>query len=252
VKLNRRYFSALVAAACLLSMPVASASLPLNLNSQPQAKCPAVRAHCIDTVTVGEKLSITANVTGGDPNVTPTYNWTVSAGTIESGQGTSIIEVSTKELSDGGYITATVDVGGFDRACSTSQSCTATVIKKVEARKLDEYGVIKPEEENKRLDAFMIELQNDPTAQGFIFAYGGRAGRADDAEKAAAKAENYLVSKRGLDAFRLLIIDGGLREQLTVELWIVPSGADMPEPTPTVKPGDTKPTRPKKSGSKKS
>lgn len=237
-----------------MSLPVASASLHLSARQplQPQSKCPAVRVHCIDTVTVGEKLSITANVTGGDPNVTPTYNWTVSAGTIESGQGTPNIEVNTAELSDGGYITATVDVGGFDRACSTSQSCTSTVIKKVEARKLDEYGAIKTEEENNRLDAFMIELQNDPTSQGYIIAYGGRASRAGDAQKSATRAKNYLVSKRGLDASRLLIIDGGLREQLTMELWIVPAGAEMPVPTPTVKPSDTKPTRPKRSGSKKS
>lgn len=243
----------LVAIACLAGLPVASASFHLPIQqSQSKPNCPTVKVVCIDAVSVGEQLKITAMVTGGDPNVTPTYNWTVSAGTIESGQGTSSIDVSTAELTESGFITATVDIGGFDRECNTAESCTSNVIKKAEARKLDEYGALEAKDENERLDNFVIELQNDPTTQGYIIAYGGRTSRATDVQKAADKAKNYMVSKRNADPSRLATVNGGLREQPATELWIVPFGAEPPVPTPTVKPGEAKPTKPKSSGNKKS
>lgn len=202
--------------------------------------CPVTQVTCPDMVYINDKLQISADVRGGDSNVTPTYNWSVSSGSIESGQGTPNIVVSTKELSDGESVTATVEVGGYDRACGYGQiaaSCTSFVMKKAEARKVDEYGKLTPKEENERLDKFTIELQMDPTSQSYIIAYGGRTSRAGDAQKAANKAKDYLVNKRGLDPGRIVTVDGGYREQSAIELWLVPSRAPLPKPTPTVKRG---------------
>jgi hypothetical protein len=42
---------------------------------------------------------------------------------------------------------------------------------------------------------------------------------------------------------RLFSIDGGYREQPTVELWIVPGSATPPVATPTVDPKDMKPAQ---------
>ena len=239
-----------------------SASAGFNVSAQqrqqPQSKCPTTKVTCPDSVYKGERLMFTANVQGGDSQVTPTYNWTVSAGTIESGQGTPTIDVNISEAAPDSSVTATVDVGGFDRECgygSTASSCTTMVMKKAEARKLDEYGTLKPKDENARLDNFVIEIQNDPTAQGYIIAYGGRASRAGVAQKAAARAKDYIVSKRGLDPNQVVSVDGGNREQPVIELWIVPSGAQPPMPVPTIKPGAAKPAspaKPKKARGKKS
>ena len=44
-----------------------------------------------------------------------------------AGQGTSGITVSTEGLAPSSTVTATVDVGGYDRSCSTSASCTTTI-----------------------------------------------------------------------------------------------------------------------------
>jgi hypothetical protein len=209
---------------------------------------------CPDSVNVDKKLMFTTEVRGGDKNVLPTFNWTVSAGSISSGQGTSTIEVDLTEVPGDSTVTATVDVGGFDRECgygSTTSSCTTTVAKKVEARKLDEYGKLNPKDEEARLDNFLNELNLDPTAQAHIVAYGGRTSRAGDSQNAANKAKDYLVKKRGLDPGRVVYVDGGYREQPTLELWIVPYGAQPPQPTPTVKPGGTKPSSPKPSSTTK-
>jgi hypothetical protein len=77
----------------------------------------------------------------------------------------------------------------------------------------------------------------DPTAQAYIIAYGGRASRAGDAQKAVDKAKGYLGAKCCMDRNRIVTVDGGLREVLTVELWIVPSRAQLPKPTPSIKRG---------------
>src|ERR1043165_7822746 len=106
----------------------------------PPIACPTVRVTCQDTAKPGDNITFTANVNGGDPAVTPTFNWTVSAGTISSGQGTSSITVSTTGLAGGTTVTATVDVGGYDRSCSVSSSCTTSLVQPAVARKIDEYG----------------------------------------------------------------------------------------------------------------
>lgn len=68
-------------------------------------------------------FDVVAMVTGGDPAVTPTYNWTISAGVIESGQGTPKITINPEGAS---FTTATVEVGGFDRDCATAASFSVT------------------------------------------------------------------------------------------------------------------------------
>ncbi|MCA1635019.1 MAG: hypothetical protein LC802_15350 [Acidobacteria bacterium] len=205
--------------------------------------CPTVSVSCPDTGTVGTPVTFTANVSGGDSNVTPTYNWTVSAGTISSGQGTSSITVDTTGVAGGSTITATVDVGGYDRSCSTSNSCTVNFPRIDVSRKYDEYGNIRFNDEKARLDNYAIELQNNPGAQGYIIAYGGRVGRAGEAQRRADRARDYLVNQRGISADRIVTVDGGYREELTVQLWIVPQGATPPTAEPSVDPSEVRTTR---------
>ncbi|HKS42896.1 MAG TPA: Ig-like domain-containing protein [Blastocatellia bacterium] len=219
--------------------------LPLNEKAgdvNAQAKCPTVRTSCPDSVKVGEDLTFTVNVSGGDNNVTPTYNWAISAGTISSGQGTSTIIVETKEAG-GMTITATVDVGGYDRSCSTASSCTASVLKK--AVKVAEYGKVKPAEEKAILDKFAAELESDSSAQGYIISYETPKGPKMEAFKASDNAIQYLIKQRNIAAGRFLPATGGYREQVAIELWLVPSGADMPQATPTIDPSKVKPTKEK-------
>jgi hypothetical protein len=244
---DRRFFMPLAVVAILLFSAI------FNVTAQQRrANCPVVKLSCPDTVYVGEKLTFTADVQGGDKNVTPTYNWTVSASLIESGQGTATIEVNTSDVTSDTTVTATVDVGGFDRECSTSASCTASIMKKAEPRKFDEYGKLMSKDEAARLDNFVIELSMDPTAEGYIISYGGRASRAGDAQKAADKQKDYMVKQRGVDGNRVTTVNGGFREQPTIELWVVPSGAEPPKAMPTIKPNDAKPATPKTGKGKKS
>jgi hypothetical protein len=93
------------------------------------------------------------------------------------------------------------------------------------AVKFDEYGNIKFNDEKARLDNYAIQLQNQPASQGYILAYGACAG---EAQTRADRAKDYLVNTRGMDASRLVTVDGGCRSELAVELWVVPTGATPP------------------------
>jgi hypothetical protein len=184
--------------------------------------CPTVSVSCPSDVDQGSPITYTASVSG-DMNVT--YNWSVSAGTISGGQGTSSITVDTANLG-GQTVTATVELGGLDPSCSRTASCTTGIRAPVPpAVKFDEYGNIKFNDEKARLDNYAIQLQNQPGSQGYILAYGSCAG---EAQARADRAKDYLVNTRGIDAGRLVTIDGGCRSDLTVELWIVPTGATAP------------------------
>ena len=88
------------------------------------------------------------------------------------------------------------------------------------------------------MDNYAIELQNDPTATGQIICYGGRKGRTGEAQRRCDRAKDYLVNTRGISADRIQTVDGGYKEDLTVELWIVPSGATAPQASPTVDPSE--------------
>jgi hypothetical protein len=207
----------------------------------PEQQCPVVRVSCPDNVEEGGEPTYTADVSGGDPNVTPTFNWTVSAGSISSGQGTSTINVETAGAG-GQTITATVDVGGYPRECSTSDSCTISVTKKAApAVKFGEYTTPDLSANKAQLDEWVAALRQDPAAQGYLIAYGGRASRPEDAQKAADNATDYTMNVRKMDGARTLSGVGGYREQPTVELWIAPPGGAPPMATPTVDPKDVKP-----------
>ena len=212
------------------TVPVAGAS---NFGFEGQAQCPKVTIYSPDTVQAGGSLTFTANVSGGDKNVSPTYNWSISAGTISSGQGTSAITVDTNEAG-GMTITATVELGGYDRTCSAVASSTTSVEKKAEAKKITDYGYSATASENERnmLDNFAIELQNDPTSKGYIIAYGSTTVTAVKVKAWTTRALNHLVKTRKMDAGRFTVVDGGNRKTAITELWLAPNGAPAPEAKP--------------------
>jgi hypothetical protein len=161
--------------------------------------------------------------------MTATYNWSVSSGTISSGQGTSTISVDTNGVS--GQVTATVNVGGADPSCSATSSCTTSIKPApVPPQKFDEYGNIKFNDEKARLDNYAIQLQNAPGSTAMIIVYGSCAG---EAQQRGDRAKDYLVNTRGIEAGRITVVDGGCRSDLTVQLWIVPQGSTAPTPETT-------------------
>ncbi|MDT4896304.1 MAG: hypothetical protein QOH25_1381 [Acidobacteriota bacterium] len=191
----------------------------------PPVVCPNVSIYCPDTVTLGAPVTFTANLSGGTANITPVYNWTISAGTIISGQGTPSIQVDTTGLG-GQPITANLSVEGYNLSCPAN--CTVQVPRKISSTLVDYYPPIRLNDEKARLDNFAIQLQNDPNAKGYVVVYGGTKAKAGEKQKRVKRAYDYLVNTRGISADRIVTMEGGVRDVTTTELWIVPLGADPP------------------------
>jgi len=191
----------------------------------PPVLCPSISVSGPDTVAVGAPATFTANVTGGTPGVAPIYNWTVTGGTIISGQGTPSITVDTVGLA-GQPVTANLAVEGFKLNCGSG--FTTQIQRKITSTLTDFYPPLKRDDEKARLDNFAIQLQNDPSAKGYIIVYGAPGTKSGEKQKRIKFDVDYLVATRGIDSTRLVTLEGGMRDQLTTELWIVPLGADPP------------------------
>jgi hypothetical protein len=192
-----------------------------------KCECPSVGVTGPSGLTKpGETMSFTANVGGGGDY---TYNWTVSAGTIESGQGTPSITVRTTTDMKGGNVTATVKVVGFPADCNCPDDSSETAgIENLTSTQIDEFGKATPDEIKARVDGLYTQLNNNPNAQGYIINYGTAAEikkrRAD-----ILKAINRPGTSN--DPSRVTFIDGPNNGTgINTKFYIVPAGADKPQP----------------------
>jgi hypothetical protein len=196
----------------------------------PPVACPSIILSCPDPTATSSTVTFTATVSGVPANITPVYNWSVSAGTIVNGQGTRTIQVETGGMA-GQAIRATLDVGGFNLTCAAT--CTVQVpLLPLYPTKFDEFPNIKFDDEKARLDNYAIQLQSDPRSQGYIIIYPGARDRQGDAQRRTSRARDYLINTRGIDAGRIFVLTGGPRPEQTIELWLVPNGAAPPTPKP--------------------
>ncbi|HYV83385.1 MAG TPA: hypothetical protein VE931_07720 [Pyrinomonadaceae bacterium] len=168
-------------------------------------------------------------VQGGDRSVIPKYNWTISRGKILSGQGTAEVSVDFGAIDS---FAVTAEVLGYAAGCRNTASYALIIERPVPARKFDDYRDLKFSEERLRLDQFALALHNEPGAYGYIIVYDARDTRKPAARQRGERAKNYLVKERGLQEGRIVVVNGGHRDQRSVELFIVPAGASPPTVTP--------------------
>jgi hypothetical protein len=107
-----------------------------------------------------------------------------------------------------------------------------------EARRLEAYGDLAFELEKARLARFARELRAVPDAQGYLIVYGGRCSPQTQAEERAERAKEWLVNQHGIDASRIVVIDGGYRETAATEIYIGSIDATLPELTASTRPPD--------------
>lgn len=203
----------------------ASTTVLVSKCAPPPPVCPAITITFPDNPLAGKPLDFSATVTGGSANVTRIYNWTVSAGTITSGQGTESIRVDTTGLA-GGSVRASLSLVGFPMDCSATSVVQFPV--PIECRRFDEFPAIARNDEKARLDNYAIDLQNDPTSTAQVIVYPGRQGRPGDVQKHVTRVLEYLVNSRGIDARRIVTRVGPMSGELMVELWICPQGSNPP------------------------
>jgi len=217
----------------------------------PKSPCPfPVNVSAPSQVNEGEIITYTADVAySGTEGLN--YKWTVtpSSAHIISGQGTPTLTVDSTGLADQ-RITATlvVDDGSSDETCSQTARASTNVPAQekriIVGHEFDTCCSCSYDDQKARLDNLAVALQNDPTTTTYVFAYGGRTSPVGQADRLLARARDYLVMQRGIDASRIVVVNGGFRQEDCVEVWIVPRGATPPQPSPTVQPSEVRPAKP--------
>ena len=104
--------------------------------------------------------------------------------------------------------------------------------------KIDSYGNLSFRDEKRRLDWLAKVLRGEPDGVAYINVYAGRESCAGEAQARALRAKRYLVRRWGIRRDRIVWRDGGYQEDLTIDLWVRPSGAPAPAITPTVDPSE--------------
>lgn len=102
-------------------------------------------------------------------------------------------------------------------------------------------------EQLREVDNFLVKLNEMPKAMGFVIFYEGKYPFLDKKERkkmvfpkhgelsCKVQAIRYHInSRRRIPLDNILFIDGGFREEQTIEFWIVPENAELPKPTPTL------------------
>lgn len=195
------------------------------------------------SVNDGDVITFTSDVSYSG-TAALNYTWTVSPASarIVSGAGTPTIMVDSSGLGKQKVeAILVVDDGSGESTCrQTAQAVTnVNPIPPPEVKHtcFDCFPFTAFDDTKARLDNLAIELQNNPTSTGYIIVYSGTNSRAGQADRLIARAKDYLVTTRGIDASRLTVINGGYRDTDYFELWVVPQGAQPPTPTPTATQG---------------
>jgi len=76
-----------------------------------------------------------------------------------------------------------------------------------------------------KMDAFYLELANNPNSRGYFFNFG--------TDKEIAMREKQIInaiSFRNYDSSRVTIVKAGFWKTVKTEFWLVPAGAEKPQP----------------------
>lgn len=208
------------------------------LNFKPQEPC-ELTISAPANINEGDVVTFAADI--NHPGKLPlNYTWRVSPASarILSGQGTPTITVDSTGLGRQS-VTAVLNIDdrASDPLCACKQQAEGKTVVAAAAppppptpRRFDEFPSLSFDDDKARLDNLAIELQNSPGATAYVVVYGGRTNRPGEANRLGSRARDYLVATRGIDASRIVMVNGGSSDLNYFELWIVPRGAQPPQP----------------------
>lgn len=98
-------------------------------------------------------------------------------------------------------------------------------------RKFDEYADLPFSEERARLDNLGIQLQREPELVAWYIIFAGTKSCAGEVRRRAIRAKNYIVKRYGIQADRVIWADEGYRDDLLVEIWVMPRSVGKPYPS---------------------
>jgi hypothetical protein len=174
-------------------------------------------------VDFGEIATFSAEVSGSLSNDLK-FEWTVSQGTIVSGENSLLLKVRIPD--NDGRIVATFTIKGLPQNCPNTLSETYSVPVEPRVNLLDEYGVISLKEEKIRLKRAATELKKNPYSQLYLIIY--KHGSKRKVEQRITRLRDYM-KVLGLEN-NLSIVVGPEDGVGKSRLYLVPPGVDNPQP----------------------
>lgn len=100
---------------------------------------------------------------------------------------------------------------------------------------IDEFGRLGHCDLTSRFDTFFAQLSREPSSVGYVIVYQGIDVLPANYDQSGMERMfiNHMYF-RNFDSSRVVVMNGGFREDLRTELWIVPPGGEEPTPTATV------------------
>ena len=183
-----------------------------------------------DQVISGESLTFTTNIKGVDMQKHGLV-WSVDKGVIIQGQGTHTIIVSTDRLEDD-FINATVKLEGIRGGCINRAEVYVLVTKPKPFVDPDYFSTVSDNEVRARIDALVVELENNKGAIGYVV----NKGSADD-----IKYRNNLIKShlklRNFDSSRITFVNDGEQESIKTMFRVAPcSNGKIISPSNSVSP----------------
>ncbi|HUR96749.1 MAG TPA: hypothetical protein VMZ26_01655 [Pyrinomonadaceae bacterium] len=188
---------------------------------------------CPDEVVVaGGSAVVAAKFENGytGERYAPTYSWSVSQGTILSGQGTPTVTVEIGR-DDSGTLVVSLD-RVFKEAhfpgVQQSANCSIAIAPILQPKMFDEFPTAGKncEEGFARLDAFLTEIDNNPNDAALIVFYG-EAGEPGAARRRATQLRNHFRFRK-FDRTKVRMIFGPARQGGTTQFWLIPPGTEAP------------------------
>lgn len=187
-----------------------------------------------ERVLAGDIITFSSrNLYEGEGAIPVNYKWTVTGGTITSGLGTSSITVDTRGM--GGktiraYLDVTDDVYGA--TCMQKNEIETSVDEEIipKAYQCDIFEAKNRDDIKARYDNCVIRLQETPNSQIYVILYQGTDKGSPKADLLSKMTLDYFIKSRGVPPGQIVLTKWGTRPRTTVEVWIVPPGAQPPVP----------------------
>ena len=186
-----------------------------------------------------EPLTVFADILGTENEelVRPLrFQWSTSRGTIKSGQGTpKITIVGLNDLATrSNTLRVNLLVTGGPPELGNEKCCVVAVDPMCSiAPMIDHYGA-GSNDEIQHLDRFADRLKaSSSNSIGYLVSYAGKSACIYEANWRASRALEYLSERHNIPAKRVILVDGGFRDEWTVELFIQPNANCGPLPAPT-------------------
>lgn len=133
------------------------------------------------------------------------FGWTVTAGTIDKGQETSVVEIRTPLLPPTGTLTVQVKATGLPDGCPDTSSETIGVGGKPGVATLDDYADISADEEARRLDVVAFQAGQKPGSTIVVVVSKAKKEREATLDTRIARVRKHLTS-RSIPADRMVFL----------------------------------------------